>query len=54
MQYKDKKGCIWNFIKYDDKDNKWIWVVKAVDENGNKTYRWKPQRIKLEWLEMII
>jgi len=54
MQYKDKKGCVWSFIKFDDNDNEWIWAIKAVDENGNKVYNWKPKRIKLDWLELIV
>jgi len=54
LQYKDKKGCIWNPIKKCSIDDGWIWAIKAYDENGNKIYRWKPQRIKLDWLERIV
>ena len=50
--YIDKKRCIWHKIML-AKDNKWMYAVKAYDGNGNKTYNWKPKRIKLEWLELI-
>ena len=52
MQYKDKKGCIWSKVKY-NVDEEWIWVVKIKDENGDKTYNWKPKRVKIEWFELI-
>jgi len=53
MQYKDKKGCIWSKVKYDI-DEEWIWVVKVKDENGNKVYNWKPKRIKIKCLVLIV
>ena len=52
MQYKDKKGSVWSFIKFDDNESEWIWAVKVIDENGKKTYNWEPRRIKLDWLEL--
>jgi len=51
--YIDKKGCIWHKIMLDSKDNKWMYAVKAYDENGDKTYNWKPKRVKIEWFELI-
>ena len=53
MQYKDKKGCIWNKVKYDI-DKEWIWAVKVKDKNGVKVYNWKSKRIKVEWLKLIV
>jgi len=52
--YIDKKGCIWHKIMLDSKDNKWMYAVKAYNENGDKTYNWKPKRVKIEWFELIV
>jgi len=53
MQYKDKKGCIWSKIN-SSPDIEWMYAVKIRDKNGEKTYNWKPKRIKVEWLELIV
>ena len=53
VQYKDKKGCIWSKIN-SSPDSEWMYAIKIRDENGNKLYNWKPKRIKVEWLELIV